>query len=1155
MELNGERLASRLAFSTVTIAAMIGSWLTIIYHYPDWLSVYEDLLQLLEEPLMSPTFSVPLGLPLIIIAFIQAFLIGAALIRLSDGFHHDYSLRLAASLGLGLGICGAATTILGILQLMTPFNLRVATLTIVAACLSLSFYAKRVSPRSFLAEVVGMLVPRRRMLTETSSLKYTPFIALTLLIFYSGLMEPILHWDATVYHAVIAKLLLSEGGFPYLVGSSHGLELSSNYPPLASAIGAYFYAQVGVMDDFYFRLISPLASLLTLICIYELGVFLKGPRLGFLASFIALSTPLFILYSIYETNYMLLAFYSSATMLFALHGLSRGGRGPWLLSGTFCGFALLTSYHGVFALAPLVLAVLFRLRRSLDGLWSLPPLTLITSTWLARNLVLIGDPVYPFLSRLLKPNQFLEATLSYIASDSLKAFFGYAEPSPWDYLIRVFLNILHFPTYSALLFLGLLLIAIKLRSWKWLLVLAWPTIPLLLALTGLIWIFPRYFLLTIPGFSLITAAPLALTFSWMERFQPSVRDGLKISFALMLLLFTAYPALPYALTGKNAIDAGYVPPPKDPLYYFKRPGLAVPSYYHGQVKETWRWLEDRISEQCRLATMDSRLYYLKEGNPKYFLMLDGREAWPLYFVDDPKAVSELLASLNVTYIYDSPAGRIPLWSDLPLTMYLGSPYLPEAYNPLPNGVAGTIYSVGYGRPPVVDENSLPIAFSYLGWRWNVTDSYATVSTISELEDRALSDLSWLSIATPTVVNLTITYLDRGVGHDDINYLNKYANRWIEGYHIIRKSGTDSVATTSLILLPCVELGYVNLGLHSHRDPLTILKLHAEPLEVDGRCFYTNLTGSFTNQTSPPTLTIYLPLLEGGERLSIWAESHGAKVSLEIFEGVVYPWERTGWWLNHSMLARDPELPVMGGEDPSIVGWKAPADVNFVTAMAVLWDEYTGDERLDLTLEIGDARTFTTRPLPPNLLIRRSDVFSETLITRSSTKTFTALTVTPSLYNDATVVENLTLSLFEETCFLNIKVYDLKSLSLLDPPSGLLYRAVYVEASQGLGERAEVANLTATIKVDLDWLRDQCVNLEDLNLYVYNDGWRRLEPADTYRANGYLYFKVNLPSNTVVAVVARFNNYPILLLGGLCFITALPLIIALSKRLYPRLTSR
>jgi len=89
-------------------------------------------------------------------------------------------------------------------------------------------------------------------------------------------------------------------------------------------------------------------------------------------------------------------------------------------------------------------------------------------------------------------------------------------------------------------------------------------------------------------------------------------------------------------------------------------------------------------------------------------------------------------------------------------------------------------------------------------------------------------------------------------------------------------------------------------------------------------------------------------MKGHEKLIIEANSYGKKISLEIFEGVIQPWETTQWWNNHIMVARVPDLPTFGIQDPTLI-WNAKPGI--YTLVIVLWDNYTPDTRIDLSIII------------------------------------------------------------------------------------------------------------------------------------------------------------------------------------------------------------
>jgi hypothetical protein len=97
------------------------------------------------------------------------------------------------------------------------------------------------------------------------------------------------------------------------------------------------------------------------------------------------------------------ALFGTAALILLFHWLQTGEKGAWLWLGAICGFAVSVKWTsgivvaGIF-LAPLVLRRLRLLRISL-GLWigGGAVALAVFAPWLIRDLVLTGNPVYPFV--------------------------------------------------------------------------------------------------------------------------------------------------------------------------------------------------------------------------------------------------------------------------------------------------------------------------------------------------------------------------------------------------------------------------------------------------------------------------------------------------------------------------------------------------------------------------------------------------------------------------------------------------------------------------------------------------------------------------------------------------------------------------------------
>jgi hypothetical protein len=106
----------------------------------------------------------------------------------------------------------------------------------------------------------------------------------------------------------------------------------------------------------------------------------------------------------------------------------------------------------------------------------------------------------------------------------------------------------------------------------------------------------------------------------------------------------------------------------------------------------------------------------------------------------------------------------------------------------------------------------------------------------------------------------------------------------------------------------------------------------------------------TNATNPPTLMTYLPMLHANETVSVQTDSFGKEICLEIYEGVIQPWETTQWWGTHGLAARSPNSTIQGQINSSLV-WNSTKS-GLYTIVVVLREEYTQDTTVDLQISRG-----------------------------------------------------------------------------------------------------------------------------------------------------------------------------------------------------------
>jgi 4-amino-4-deoxy-L-arabinose transferase-like glycosyltransferase len=602
-------------------------------------------------------------------------------------------------------------------------------LSILGFILGGCFYKKRKcdiqSVQSFLRD--SFSVWRLRKPTDIKSLLVVvlPIGLVLFLCYYQALFSPIVYADATVYHAVMPSIMYRYHALPLIAGQSIGLEMSSNYPPIYGALGGYYYVQVGGVEEFYLKAISPTMALLTVLVVFKIGKLIGGVTCGKISALLLSATSLFILYSIFATCYMTYVFFIAASLLFMLLALTKDRSEYWVLCGVFYGFSLLSQYQALL-LAPLFLAVFLYLLFKRKSVWASlkysVPVLAVSGVWYLRNLFLLGNPVFPlfyelFGGRYVDPIM-RERIFQSLYEGGMWSYFNSATPSLVERVGTFVFNFQQFPALSLLTFVGIFWALYRkeqIRK-KLLVLLVWGFVPSLLLLSGVEWAFPRAFLVTIPPFAVLTALPISEALNrlrrkttsygnWLATFRHFWRkDLISVFFSAVLLMCFLFPGLATALAGKTTYDAPSVDPPSDALFYLKNPGVGVgdwysDDWYHGVNITVWQWLNSHVSEGEKIATFENKLYYVKGGDPAYFFMLDGWNASQLYQITDPAEMVQFLRENNVTYIFASWRTHGPLWTYMPLTSHLNSRWFPIVFRADPTATedyphSGIVYNVG-----------------------------------------------------------------------------------------------------------------------------------------------------------------------------------------------------------------------------------------------------------------------------------------------------------------------------------------------------------------------------------------------------------------------------------------------------------------------------
>ena len=163
-----------------------------------------------------------------------------------------------------------------------------------------------------------------------------------------------------------------------------------------------------------------------------------------------------------------------------------------------------------------------------------------------------------------------------------------------------------------------------------------------------------------------------------------------------------------------------------------------------------------------------------------------------------------------------------------------------------------------------------------------------------------------------------------------------------------------------------------MGLYAFSENFTVSKIDATPIQLEGKTPISNtnatLSMNITNTTTPPTLMVYLPYVNESSKIQVSTNSYGKESAIEVFDGLIQPWETSNWWAIHDLAIRSPlHSIVTDGIDPFFI-WEANKS-GFYTLVIVLrqgWVENSTvdgtdiDRRFNLILSGGLPKIFLHR---------------------------------------------------------------------------------------------------------------------------------------------------------------------------------------------------
>ncbi len=257
----------------------------------------------------------------------------------------------------------------------------------------------------------------------------TLIAAIQFFIFWHALLYPEVYWDSLILYLGYARMTFLESGFPIKVTGQVGFGLGANYPHLYPVLGAGVATAMGEWSELPQRLIAPLAGLGTCVLIYHTALRLtRHVNFALVVTLLYRSIPLGIIYDQYASDYALALLFAAGFLYLALMYIQT------LLVGYFAGATLLIglamhlNYLMGILWGPWLVMILaahgragkragaeagaewletpwiaHERREAIRGFvssrrfwtWTLFAAAL-GSTWLIRNWIVTGNPVYAF---------------------------------------------------------------------------------------------------------------------------------------------------------------------------------------------------------------------------------------------------------------------------------------------------------------------------------------------------------------------------------------------------------------------------------------------------------------------------------------------------------------------------------------------------------------------------------------------------------------------------------------------------------------------------------------------------------------------------------------------------------------------------------------
>lgn len=238
---------------------------------------------------------------------------------------------------------------------------------------------------------------QEKLSTLNTMEKFLVFIfLLAALVCFLICFAPSLVWDELHYHLPVPALYLKAHRIVWLPYLPY-----SNFPQLMEML---FLPALALGSASSTNLVHSFFALLTQLCVYRLASFFCSRQAGLFALMSFLFIP--VAFALSPTAYVDFgfSFYGMLAFYLLVRGAAEGNRPLLLLSSVFIGLSFCTKYSGIFFYVISVAYLLYQRARLKPFLLSLrfiaayaviPVFFLLP--YLLKNLLLTGNPVYPFL--------------------------------------------------------------------------------------------------------------------------------------------------------------------------------------------------------------------------------------------------------------------------------------------------------------------------------------------------------------------------------------------------------------------------------------------------------------------------------------------------------------------------------------------------------------------------------------------------------------------------------------------------------------------------------------------------------------------------------------------------------------------------------------